>query len=46
MSEMFGWCKSLNSLPDISKWYTNNVKYMSGMFIGCKSSLNIPKKFK
>ena len=25
MSYMFYWCKSLNSLPDISKWDTSNV---------------------
>ena len=43
---MFNWCKSLNSLPDISKWNTSNVKNMSWMFDGCKPSLNIPSKFK
>ena len=26
MSYMFYWCSSLNSLPDISKWDTKNVK--------------------
>ena len=46
MSYMFYNCKSLNSLPDISKWNTSNVKDMSWMFYGCKPSLNIPPKFK
>ena len=36
-SYMFSWCKSLISLPDISKWNTNNVTDMSFMFCGCKS---------
>ena len=26
MSYMFNDCKSLSSLPDISKWNTNNVE--------------------
>ena len=42
---MFSECSSLTSLPDISKWNTNNVTNMSGMFIGCKKDLNIPSKF-
>ena len=32
MSEMFYKCSSLISLPDISKWNTNNVTNMSLMF--------------
>ena len=32
MSGMFSECKSLSSLPDISKWNTNNVTNMSYMF--------------
>ena len=32
MSYMFCGCKSLISLPDISKWNTSNVTDMSGMF--------------
>ena len=28
ISEMFSWCSSLSSLPDISKWNTNNVTDM------------------
>ena len=45
MSGMFYGCKSLNSLPDISKWNTSNVKNMSGMFDECLSTINIPLKF-
>ena len=32
MSYMFCNCISLSSLPDISKWNTNNVKNMNGLF--------------
>ena len=32
---MFYGCSSLLSLPDISKWNTNNVTYMNYMFYGC-----------
>ena len=46
MRGMFDNCSSLLSLPDISKWNTSNVKYMSHMFDYCKDSLNIPSKFK
>ena len=28
MSSMFDGCEALSSLPDISKWTTNNVRYM------------------
>ena len=43
---MFYYCASLTTLPDISKWNTNNVKNMSDMFNSCKGSLNIPDRFK
>ena len=46
MNGMFSGCKSLSSLPDISKWNTHNVTNMSNMFSHCNSSLIIPKKFK
>ena len=46
MRNMFNSCTSLSSLPDISKWNTNNVTDMSYMFSWCKDSLNIPLKFK
>ena len=42
MSYMFDGCKSLTSLPDISNWNTNNVKYMSNMFYNCKSLTSLP----
>ena len=42
MSNMFSGCKSLSSLPDISKWNINNVKNMSFMFEGCKSLSSLP----
>ena len=32
---MFYGCSSLTSLPDISKWNTNNANYISGMFYEC-----------
>ena len=37
MSGMFYNCSSLSSLPDISKWNTNNVENMSWMFCDCSS---------
>ena len=42
MSDMFKGCKSLSSLPDISKWNTNNINNMSDMFKGCEETLNFP----
>ena len=39
---MFDGCSSLSSLPDISKWITNNVTDMSCMFNGCSSLSSIP----
>ena len=42
---MLSGYKLLSSLPDISKWNTENVKKMGGMFSGCNQNLNIPKKF-
>ena len=32
---MFAYCNCLDSLPDISKWNTNNVTNMNGMFKNC-----------
>ena len=34
---IFCECPSILSLPDISKWNTNNVTYMSDMFNNCSS---------
>ena len=45
ISNMLRDCSSLLSLPDISKWNTNNALFMSHMFNGCQGSLNIPTKF-
>ena len=39
---MFNGCASLSSLPDISKWNTNNVTDMSYMFFGCSSLSSLP----
>ena len=33
---MFSGYESLSSLPDISKWITNNVTNMIGTFSKCK----------
>ena len=35
-------CSSLSSLPDISKWNTNNVKDMQCMFYNCSSLSSLP----
>ena len=49
MSFMFFECKSLISLPDLSKWKTSDddekifgINYMNGLFCGCESLLSIP----
>ena len=42
MRWLFDGCKSLSSLPDISKWNTNNVTHMSYMFFGCESLSSLP----
>jgi surface protein len=42
MNHMFEGCSSLKSLPDISKWNTNNVTNMSYMFNGCSSLISLP----
>jgi surface protein len=39
---MFFRCKSLISLPDISKWDTSNVEDMNEMFYKCKSLISLP----
>ena len=39
-SFMFCGCHSLQSLPDISKWDTKNVKSMKYMFNGCSSLIS------
>ena len=42
MHYMFGYCSSLVSLPDISKWNTANVTNMGGMFYNCSSLKSFP----
>ena len=42
MRDMFSGCKSLISIPDLSKWNTNNVKYMYRMFYECSSLISLP----
>ena len=41
MFKMFCNCLSLSSLPDISKWNTDNVNDMNGMLDNCILLLNI-----
>ena len=36
------YCSSLSSLPDLSKWNTNNVNYMNRMFYDCLSLSSLP----
>ena len=42
MSYMFYKCNSLISLPDLSKWNTENVKDMTAMFCECNSLIDLP----
>ena len=42
MNGIFYECSSLSTLPDISKWNTNNVTYISKMFSGCTSLSSLP----
>ena len=42
MSYMFNECSSLSSLPDISKWNSNNVTDMRCMFSECSSLSFLP----
>ena len=42
MSYMFSGCKSLISLPDISKWNTTYTTKMSNLFSQCNSLLSLP----
>ena len=46
MNGMFSNCWSLISLPDISKWNTDNVKNINGIFLNCESLLFIPDIYK
>ena len=42
MDLMFKGCKSLLSIPDISKWDTKNVYYMSSIFYECSLLKSLP----
>ena len=42
MLNMFKGCSSLTTLPDISKWNTNNLNNMKNMFQGCSSLISMP----
>ena len=42
LEEMFSGCSSLESLPDISKWNTNNVTDMRALFYNCSSIQSLP----
>ena len=42
MNSMFSECKSLISLPDLSKWNTSNVTDMKAMFWECNSLISLP----
>jgi len=42
MKGIFSNCETLISLPDISKWNTNNVTDMKGIFSNCKSLISLP----
>ena len=42
MKSMFHYCRSLKSLPYISKWDTKNVIDMSCMFYDCNSLKSLP----
>ena len=42
MSYMFYECNSLLSLPDISKWNTNNIMDKNDMLNDCISLKSIP----
>ena len=41
-SGMFNNCGSLSSLPDISKWNTNNATNMNSLFSNCTSLSSLP----
>ena len=42
MSKIFYLCYSLISLPDLSKWNIDNVKYIDDIFNSCNSLIILP----
>ena len=42
MNFAIAYCRSLTSLPDLSKWDINNVKFMESILQNCSSLLYIP----
>ena len=42
MDLLFAKCSSLVSLPNISKWKTNNLKQLSSLFSDCNLLLSLP----
>ena len=42
IDEMFSHCSSLISLPDISKWNTDNITGMRYLFCDCSSLVSLP----
>ena len=42
MSYLFDGCSSIETLPDISKWNTNNIRDLNAMFRGCSSLKSLP----
>ena len=46
ISHMFYSCSSLQSLPDISKWYIKNATNMFCMFSNCSSLQSLPDFYK
>ena len=42
LSYMFYECSMLTQLPDLSKFVTDNVEKMHGIFKGCKSLISLP----
>ena len=41
MNNKFSYCK-FSSLPDISKWNTDNFEAISGLFNNCESLKSLP----
>ena len=44
MQYMFSYCRSLESLPDISRWNINNLQNVRQIFFDCRSLTSLPDK--